>query len=91
MLSLENPPRVLEASESDPIRACWIALGTNDAAEIRKGNQPWAGWDPQDKPLRPVLEAVGENVSIYLGLFLGLNFPSMPFSKLWLSPTPRAS
>lgn len=81
MLSPENPPWVLEASESDPIRACWIALETNEAGEMRKGNQPGTEGDPQDKPLRPVLEAVRENISIYLGLFLGLNSPSMPFTK----------
>lgn len=89
MLSLENPPWVLEASESDPIIACWIALGTNDAGEMHKENQPWTEWDPQDKPLRPVLEAVRENISIYLGLFPGLNFPSMLFSMLLASPIPQ--
>lgn len=70
------------ASESDPIRACWIALGTNGAGELHKGNQPWIEWDPQDKSLRPVLGAVRENISMYLGLFLQLNFPSTLFSKL---------
>lgn len=43
MVSLESPPWVLEASESDPIRACWIALGTNEAGEIRGINPGLSG------------------------------------------------
>lgn len=82
MLSLENPPWVLEASESHPIRAHWIALESNDAREMHNGNQPRTEWDPQDKSLRPVLETVRKNISIYLGLFWGLNFPNTLFSKL---------
>lgn len=56
-----------EASESDHIRARWIALGTSEAGDVHERSHPCAWQDPQDKPLRPVLEAVGENVPFYFG------------------------
>ena len=70
MLSQRDPPRVPEASESGGIRACRIALGTSDAGDVREGSHPCAWQDPQDKPLRPALEAEGENISFYFGVFI---------------------
>lgn len=67
MFSQKNPPWVPEARESDHIRASWIALGTRDAGDMREGSHPRAWWDPQDKPLRLIPEAVGEYVSFYFG------------------------
>lgn len=76
MLSLENPPWVLvNQIPSEHAGLPWGQM-------VLEGNQPRIEWDSQDKSLRPVLGAVRENISMHLGLFLGLNFPSMLFSKL---------
>lgn len=83
-MSQKNPPWVPEASESDHVRACWIALGTSDAGDMREGSHPCAWWDPQDKPLRPALEAVGENISFYFeGVYL---LPQLTLAAAGLSP-----
>lgn len=84
MWSQKNPPWVPEVSESDDNRACQIALRTRNARAVREGSHPCAWRDPQDKPLKPALEAVEGNISFYFGgVYL---LPQLTLGAASLSP-----
>lgn len=94
MLSLGNPPQVLEASE-DPIRTCWIALGTNGAGEMCRGINPGLGGILRINhggQLWRHLHLLGAVSAIKLSrhaIFKALGFPLPHGLVEWIGPIPK--